>query len=635
MVQPDALWGKAQTLSDTMDTRRALSPHGDHRRGGDHLGAPHSDHESMVRKLWKSDELIKQLKHIVKAQHGKIEELRERLDSEPLGMVKMHMANQAAENLSKVKEDNDDQRRKLQRVNGELEKVKSDNDTLRKANNRLKRMMEQQREDLYLPQVPSAPQFGESGQHARGARFGDRDGESDKPSMIRWGDSEDYGDDDGGGPYSARNAGMQDTLRTTQSLLNTARSSDFAATKKSFAATENTSGGTAVSKLWRLSSVLPMFWRDLKNGPSSVLSTLVEMAVRLLDGGPSASITIYMLDDWLRTKAVNPNDTQPPALFFLGAGKTTAQVFRSDSARAEPPKYQDLKALPIRSRNSLALAIMMPSSHKKMAMLQILATEESKESKVPVRAPKALQERLGGRQSPDHNGFTETHLMHLQMVCTVAGGILEQLKDADAKSYLLERMRSCFDVSVAVNQARSLPDFEQRVKTLLGNFFGVNTVRVLFYDADSNELLISSAQMRRKGLLRLGLDKGVVGVCAKRQQVIHVANISHHPYIDAAADGLQRAGRPVSSEASMLIGPLVIENVEGARLIGVVQLLERRKDKKDSGPTKDEEFSAEEQSLFNQLLRVCAQVAWRTYKVQELTAQVNNAPMSLADMLAG
>lgn len=216
---------------------------------------------------------------------------------------------------------------------------------------------------------------------------------------------------------------------------------------------------------------------------------------------------------------------------------------------------------------------------------------------------------------------------------------MEQLKDAEKTERSLDRMRTCVDIAVAINQARSLPDFEQRVKHLLGNFFAVNTVRVLFYEADTNELLISSAQMRRKGLSRLGLDKGVVGLCAKKQQVVHVANISHHPYIDAAADGLQRSGRPISSESSMLVGPLVIENVEGPRLVGVVQLLERRKVKETEreaaqSEKKGEEFSTEEQSLFTQLLRVCAQAAWRTYLVQELTGKVNNTPMSLAHMLS-
>merc|ERR1711920_1069413 len=115
-----------------------------------------------------------------------------------------------------------------------------------------------------------------------------------------------------------------------------------------------------------------------------------------------------------------------------------------------------------------------------------------------------------------------------------------------------------------------------------GTFFNVNTIRVLWFDTESQKLLISSAQMRRKECMSFGLDKGIVGLCAKRQQVMHIANISQHPYVDAAADGLQRTGRPVGSHAAMLCGPLLIDSDEavghdGSNLLGVVQLLERKK----------------------------------------------------------
>lgn len=575
--------------------------------------AAESDQQQvMMRRLWKSDELIKQLKHIVKAQHGKIEELRERLESEPAGTVRSQMAAHDQKDLKRVKEDNDELRRHVHRVKAENDRLKSESDTMRKANSRLKKMLQQQhpREEIDDPlEYTQDPRSGGLGDSARSAPA--IDGSQQRKSFLTAG------------------------LAATAPLPSTARSSNSSPAKRPF--TSSSATGSSLpqsSKLWRLSTVVPMFWRDLQN-PASVLNALVEIASRLLEDGPSAAITVYMLDSWLRSAASDSSDHQP-ALFYLGAGRTTVQVFRSDGARAEPPRFQDLQALPTRTRTALAVAVPMPSSHRKLAMVQVVSTEDPRERRMPKHTPKELQDTLGSHHSPnDQAGFTDSQLMHLQVVCTVAGGILEQLKDAEFKQNLLDHMRSCVDVSVAINQARSLPDFEQRVKHMLGDFFGVTTVRVLFFDSDTNELLISSAQMKRKGLSRISLDKGVVGLCAKRQQLVHVANISHHPYIDAAADGLQRSGRPISSEASMLIGPLVIENVDGARLVGVVQLLERRKAKGPATETaKSEEFSAEEQSLFNQLLRVCAQAAWRTYKVEELTAQVNNTPVSWEILLS-
>jgi len=207
-------------------------------------------------------------------------------------------------------------------------------------------------------------------------------------------------------------------------------------------------------------------------------------------------------------------------------------------------------------------------------------------------------------------------MQYLQLVCNVAGGVLEQLQETQRHQVMIARMKECVDVNVAINEAKTLPELEQRVKHLLGNFFSVYTVRVLFYDEKTDELLISSAQMKQKGVSRIGLDKGVVGLCAKRQAIVHVANISHHPYMDTYADGLLRGGRPVGADAAMLVGPLVVEYVEGNRLLGIVQLLER---KKNDGSKASSEFSAEEQNLFSHILRVLACVVWRTYQVQEIS----------------
>lgn len=588
-----------------------------------------AEQDVMMRRLWKSDELIKQLKHIVKAQHGKIEELRDRLDFDPTGQVRANMAAQDLANFARVKEDNEDLRRQVHRLKGELGRMKGETDTLRKANSRLKRMLNQQ-QPISSPEEDSKD-------------FDESFSTSTTTAPI------------GSAPDSARSApatsssALPGQHAPCPKLSSTRCSVDASAGRVAPSVTSpakrpcTTSGRAAAaaglpgfSKLWRLSSVVPMFWRDL-DSPGTVLDTLVEIAGRLLSDGPSSCITVYMLDSWLRSTALEPTDGQP-ILFYLGAGKTTVQVFHSDGPRAEPPKFGDLQALPTRTRAALAVAVQMPTSHTRLAVLQVVSTEEPREKRSPPQTPKALLGRLG-RDSPEAqepSGFTDSQLMYLQLVCNVAGGVLEQLKDGALKQRLLDRMHSCVDVSGAINQARSLPDFEQRVKHLLGNFFGVTTVRVLFYDSETNELLISSAQMRRKGVSKLPLDKGVVGLCAKRQAVVHVANISHHPYIDAIADGLQRTGRPVAAEAAMLVGPLVIESVEGSRLVGVVQLLERQKKNTPADVAdKDDGFSAEEQNLFTQLLRVCAQAAWRTYKVQELTAQVNNSQTGLMQMLSG
>merc|ERR1719401_1395631 len=149
------------------------------------------------------------------------------------------------------------------------------------------------------------------------------------------------------------------------------------------------------------------------------------------------------------------------------------------------------------------------------------------------------------------------------------------------------------------------------------------------------------------------VEKGVVGMVARKMQVIHVANISQNGNIDHFADGLQRAGRPVGASAAMLVGPLLAdpESIPGGgdkelKLLGIVQLLERRRrtthaQAADAGvgigggapPTG--EFTHQEQAHFSQLLRVFAYAARRTWKVQELSAQLDGAPHTLSRLLTG
>jgi GAF domain-containing protein len=586
---------------------------------------PETEQQVMMRRLWKSDELIKQLKHIVKAQHNKIEELRERLESDPANLVKTHMASQEVKNSARLREDNEELRRHALRLKVELQRVKKDADTLRKANCRLKGMLQQEHEHIphLLPPQP--------------------DDDVDLGSLLTESpDSPRYQPSFGDTIRSAPAALSDHPNRPRSRTEPFEPSASFKLTTSSLPRPKTTSFDIQRlprgSKSWRLSSIIPMFWRDSLKTPASILNKVVELADRLLDEVPNCCTTVYLIDSWLRDTVATPADQQP-ALFYLGEGKTAVQVFRTDAVRPEAPRFQDLQTLPARTRTAVAVAVQLPNTHQKMAILQMVSMADQRSASCrPQRTPRELQDLVGERKTSESSfAFSDSHLMQLQMICNVAGGILEQLRDSEAKEHSLERMRSCVDITVAVNQARSLPDFEQRVKHSLGEFFGVSIVRVLFFDRETNELLISSAQMRRKGLSRLSLDKGVIGLCAKRQQVVHVSNISHHPYIDAAADGLQRSGRPISGDASMLVGPFIIEHVEGPRLIGIVQLLERRRKKRRSGTEKDalmnEDFSLEEQSLFQQLLRVCAQAAWRTYTVQELTAKVNNRSMSLGEML--
>merc|ERR1719331_1957059 len=56
------------------------------------------------------------------------------------------------------------------------------------------------------------------------------------------------------------------------------------------------------------------------------------------------------------------------------------------------------------------------------------------------------------------------------------------------------RAEQCLSILAAVSSVPRLIDFEQKVKSLLMQFFGVSYVRICFYDKDLRLLLTSSCR---------------------------------------------------------------------------------------------------------------------------------------------
>merc|ERR1719420_2466640 len=107
------------------------------------------------------------------------------------------------------------------------------------------------------------------------------------------------------------------------------------------------------------------------------------------------------------------------------------------------------------------------------------------------------------------------------------------------------------------------------------------------------------------------------------------------------ADGLDLLGRPPGGETGMLCGAMLFDHDDGPRLMGVLQLVERTRDKGSDGAALRDDpyapagsFTPEEESLFETLLQICAISAWRTFQSQQLAAKEAGSPPGLAHMLA-
>lgn len=606
----------------------------------------------LSRRLWKSDELIKQLKHIVKAQHGKIEELRERLEFDPSGHVKALMASQDLNNHAKVKEAYEDMKTQLNKAKHEASKFKAENDNLKRVNRRLKSMLGQSPlyHDTASPLLSSTemPSIFKS----RGAdALIDL---SSTGSLIRELASREHDSSTQRSLHSAPLMGSPDdsarrVLHSAPSMVSpdetpARRALQSSAGKPSHDhARRSVHGGLPVfSKISRLITAVPMFWRDLE-APRAVLVSLMDISGRLLSDGTSLSFTVYMLDPWLRAVCTD-NRKASPTLYHLGHGKTTVQVLQLDGKKSDAPCFADLGALPHRTRTNMAVEVKMPSSHRRLAVLQVVVNEEmAKDKKATGRKSLVSRGMLPSRSLVDHEleefdvpeptGFSDSQLMCLQLVSSIAGGTLEQQERLARESRNLIAVKNCVDIAVVVNKAGSLRDFEQRLKHQFAAFFHVRTVRVLFFNAPANTLLISSAQVRGRSAIAIRIDKGIVGLCARRQQLVHVPNVAHHPYVDAVADGLLRGGKPHVSNVSMLCGPMLVDHEDGSRLVGVVQLIERTK-KQGSEDGDGVDFTPEEQSNFEHLLQICSHVVCKAIRVQELSAEVGGNPSSLDRILA-
>jgi len=223
--------------------------------------------------------------------------------------------------------------------------------------------------------------------------------------------------------------------------------------------------------------------------------------------------------------------------------------------------------------------------------------------------------------------FCDHHAGWLALACNVAGGLLAQADRLHRRSEMCSRMKDCLEMAVNLNKAKSIRDFEQRMKHLFGFFFDVGFVRLLYYDEGSQRLFLSAAQQKSKEPKPQSMDKGIVGHCARTRQFQHVAVMARHQYLEPGADGLHRVGRTINSQGSMLCGPLVTDSDQsragGPQFLGVVQIMDRRAQnllsrEAKSGKRKDVgDFSSEEADVFQQLLRTCAQALLRVLVMEK------------------
>lgn len=375
---------------------------------------------------------------------------------------------------------------------------------------------------------------------------------------------------------------------------------------------------------------------------------------------------MFVVDQWLRS-TLDDEDSggHSRAVFYLGQGKVELSAIpQSLTGKAEAPRFADLQALPYRSRQAIAAPVPRADGAvgaRPLAVVQVtgdrdferqLSMRQRRSSRSPAPPPAAEKRdssssRVSNRSSihdapgattsqPDAEevgGFAEHHSAWLGLACSVAGGLLTQADRLHRRSEMCSRMKDCLEMAVNLNKAKSIRDFEQRMKHLFGFFFDVGFVRLLYYDEGSRRLFLSAAQQKSKEPRPQSMEKGIVGSCAKARQFQNVPVMARHPHLDPVADGLNRVARPINSQGSMLVGPLSTDADQsksgGPQFLGVVQIMDRKAQNLHQGPEssptkqgkrKEEakvgDFSKEEAEIFQQLLRTCAQALLRVLAIE-------------------
>ncbi|CAJ1358529.1 unnamed protein product, partial [Effrenium voratum] len=277
------------------------------------------EYEAIAKRLQRDEELIKQLKHIVKAQHGKIEEFREML--EVTSSKSALISSYEAEDFKKAVESNQELHQQIHRLQAELAKYKAENSSLKKVNRRLKGLLHSDssgwqmstQSDMppppseCLPEVPALASTAPERSWSKG------------PLSVNSGRTELLGRLPLGsltcrGHFNRGRLDFDD--RDRSSSRSPPRRQDEDARKQKV---------PQFSRVSQLINSMNLLWRDFESALSCLRAT-ADVAARLLADRRVANITVFMVDPWLRKAVTAPlAKSEQLTIFYLGQGKTELQ----------------------------------------------------------------------------------------------------------------------------------------------------------------------------------------------------------------------------------------------------------------------------------------------------------------------
>jgi len=581
------------------------------RRMGDRV----TEHVLGLRSQLESDsELIRHLKTVVKAQHAKIEDLRDPAWS-PYSPNLGSLTPASARDKDQDTRDEVAAELKAQvlRLGQQVRELKASNLQLRRVNRRHAAMLEQFGEapasaPAESSDTVSAPPVGVCDSASAPAEASAAEPSSPPPAAREV------------PRHRASCVAVSNVASVPPDVPMRRKTVSHAVTFAPMASTASGSprGPSSGQRLAQASrSAILALWRDPE--PAHILRSLLHNASKILEGHKSTVLTLYVIDSWLRRTMADGSlkaggevystfatQLANSTMYYL-KGKVAMHAIRRDGAKPEAPRFTELSQLPaLGSANFAALPVSSISGRgRPFAVLQItlnaqqaaanesdgFSSDEDSRSLSMVAAQSTGV--VGGGSGM--LGLTGSQVSALQLTCATAAGILDMRRRMDVIHWLVDRSQSCLGIVEEAGRANSVCDFESRAKPLIAKFFNVARVRFSFYDQERRELLTTTIQgqkreggaekqggasdvpaVGRRRVQRFASGEGVVGKCARSQTMVHIERIRACPFISQAADGVDLADG--IAECNMLAVPMIARFGDGrAEVMGVVQLMHKQK----------------------------------------------------------
>eukprot|EP00448_Togula_jolla_P000272 CAMPEP_0170610118 /NCGR_PEP_ID=MMETSP0224-20130122/22483_1 /TAXON_ID=285029 /ORGANISM="Togula jolla, Strain CCCM 725" /LENGTH=663 /DNA_ID=CAMNT_0010935461 /DNA_START=1 /DNA_END=1989 /DNA_ORIENTATION=+ len=386
-------------------------------------------------------------------------------------------------------------------------------------------------------------------------------------------------------------------------------------------------------------------WRETT--PRGILFALLRGAEALLKEAASPpSLTIYVADAWLRgaiaeegTSSGGVGQQLRPAAFYL-PGPVTLHALRRDGVRAGPPHFPDL-ASHCGAGSCVALPLQPGPGQPALGTIQVQISASAPSEAAPGAGRSWAHAPGHGEEQADVvvnkvMVLTDSQTKGLEMLCNLAAAILDLRRQLDVARALRALASECLTSTTQVYGARDLVAFEEHVKPMMAKLFGVESVRLSFYQCQTQELLstatrrgITEPVVGRRNITRVSIREGIVGRCARRRQVVHLEKLDS-PYISEIADGVEmhpsRHGK-----VNMLAGAFVAGHSDGhSDVMGTLQLIHKKRslgagvngcsalamaeqEAKTSGCCP---FTEDDQQLFKELLPILGLACHRTIQMQ-------------------